>query len=308
MNKVSILFFNNREVRAVWDDAASKWWFSVLDVVAAINHEPDYAKTRNYWKYLKAKLRREKNELVSATTQLKLKAADGKSYLSDVLDADGVVALAKNIPNDRATAFLDWFLYSDTTIDGQSKKKAYALFESGLLKGLEPGSVKCLQQIHAYLFGGLYDFAGQIRNLNISKDGFTFAPAQYFPTTLPAIERMPETTFDEIVGKYIEMNVAHPFMEGNGRATRIWLDLMLKRTLRKCVDWSRVEKRAYLDAMRQSVTDPAPLKDLLRPVLTSKIDDREIFMKGIDYSYYYEEPDDNPTPPSFAPPNKRSNE
>ncbi len=171
----------------------------------------------------------------------------------------------------------------------RSKKKAYALFESGLLNELEPGSVKCLQQIHAYLFGGLYDFAGQIRTLNISKGGFTFAPTQFFPTTLPTIERMAETTFDEIIDKYAEMNVAHPFMEGNGRATRIWLDLMLKRSLKKCVDWSQVDKRAYLAAMRQSVTDAAPLKTLLNAALTDKIADRETFMKGIDYSYYYEE-------------------
>ena len=178
---------------------------------------------------------------------------------------------------------------SKVSIEVKSKKKAYALFESGLLDSLEPGSVKCLQQIHAYLFGGLYDFAGQIRSLNISKGGFTFAPAQYFPTTLPAIERMPETTFDEIIDKYVEMNVAHPFMEGNGRATRIWLDLMLKRALKKCVDWSHVDKRAYLAAMRQSVTDSSPLKTLLNAALTDKIADRETFMKGIDYSYYYEE-------------------
>ena len=289
MSKVSIRFFNDREVRAIWDDDGAKWWFSVLDVVAAINREADYTKTRNYWKFLKAKLKRNGSQLVSATTQLKLKAPDGKRRLTDVLDSDGIVALAKNIPNDRAMAFLDWFLYSDTTIDGQSKKKAYALFESGLLESLEPGSVKCLQQIHAYLFGGLYDFAGQIRTMNISKGGFTFAPAQFFPTTLPTIERMPETTFDEIIDKYVEMNVAHPFMEGNGRSTRIWLDLMLKRSLRKCVDWSQVDKRAYLDAMRQSVTDAAPLKTLLKGALTDKINDRETFMKGIDYSYYYEE-------------------
>ena len=287
--KVSIRFYNDREVRAIWDDAASKWWFSVLDIVAAINHEPDYVKTRNYWKFLKAKLKRANDELVSATTQLRLKAADGKRYLSDVLDADGVIALAKKIPNERATAFLDWFLYSDNTIDGQSKKKAYALFESGLLQSLEPGTVKCLQQIHAYLFGGLYDFAGQIRTKNISKGGFTFANALHFQTTLPAIEHMPETTFDEIVDKYVEMNVAHPFMEGNGRATRIWLDLMLKRSLKKCIDWSKVDKRTYLDAMRVSVTDSTALKALLLPALTDKIADREMFMKGIDYSYYYEE-------------------
>ena len=291
MQKISIRFYNDREVRAIWDDAASKWWFSVLDIVAAINREPDYAKTRNYWKFLKAKLKRANDELVSATTQLRLKAADGKRYLSDVLDADGVIALAKKIPNERATAFLDWFLYSDNTIDGQSKKKAYTLFESGLLKNLEPGSVKCLQQIHAYLFGGLYDFAGQIRTKNISKGGFTFANALHFQTTLPAIEHMPETTFDEIVDKYVEMNVAHPFMEGNGRSTRIWLDLMLKRSLKKCVDWSRIDKRAYLEAMRESVSNSAKLKELLAAALTDKIDDREMFMKGIDYSYYYEEPE-----------------
>ena len=287
--KISIRFYNDREVRAVWDDAASKWWFSVLDIVAAINREPDYAKTRNYWKWLKAKLRREDSQLVSATTQLRLGAPDGKRRMSDVLDADGVIALAKKIPNERATAFLDWFLYSDNTVDGQSKKKAYALFESGLLKNLEPGTVKCLQQIHAYLFGGLYDFAGQIRTKNISKGGFTFANALHFPTTLSAIEHMPETTFGEIIDKYVEMNVAHPFMEGNGRSTRIWLDLMLKRSLKKCIDWSRVGKRAYLEAMRESVSDSAKLKELLAEALTDKIDDREMFMKGIDYSYYYEE-------------------
>ena len=288
--KLSIRFFNDCEVRAVWDDGATKWWFSVLDVIAAINQEADYAKTRNYWKWLKAKLRRENDQLVSATTQLKLVAPDGKRRLSDVLDSDGVIALAKRIPNERATAFLDWFLYSDSTIDGQSKKKAYALFESGILAGIEPGTVKCLQQIHAYIFGGLYDFAGQIRTLNISKGGFTFANAQNFAATLPVIERMPETTFDEIADKYIEMNIAHPFMEGNGRATRIWLDLMLKRSLKRCVDWSKIDKRYYLDAMRRSVTDGTQIKKLLRDALTSKINDREMFMKGIDYSYYYEEP------------------
>ena len=153
---------------------------------------------------------------------------------------------------------------------------------------MEPGTVRCLQQIHAYLFGGLYDFAGQIRTKNISKGGFTFANALHFSTILPAIEHMPETSFSEIIDKYVEMNVAHPFMEGNGRSTRIWLDLMLKRSLKKCVDWSRVDKKTYLDAMRQSVVDSTPLKVLLEPALTDRIDDREMFMKGIDYSYYYE--------------------
>lgn len=289
MSKISIRFFNDREVRAVWDDANAKWWFAVMDVVAVLNEETDYGKVRNYWKYLKAKLKREKSQVVSATTQLRLRARDRKSYLTDCLDSEGIIALAKNFPNNRAMAFLDWFLYSDNTIDGQSKKKAYSLFESGMLQSLEPGSVKSLQQIHSYLFGGLYDFACQIRTKNISKGGFSFANALHFPSTLPLIERMPETTFDEIMDKYVEMNVAHPIMEGNGRATRIWLDLMLKRSLKKCVDWSRIDKNAYHEAMRQSVSDNTKIKSLVKNALTNKINDRETFMKSIDYSYYYEQ-------------------
>ena len=289
--KKSIRFFNDREVRAVWDEEHSKWWFSVLDIIAAINEQDDYQKTRNYWKYLKTKLRKENSQLVSATNQLKLKASDGKSYKTDTFDAEGVTLLAKHINNTKATSFLDWFLYSDNTIDGQSKKKAYQLFESGILKTIDPDTIKCLQQIHAYLFGGLYDFAGQIRTKNISKGDFTFANCMHFPETLQTIERMPETTFDEIMDKYIEMNVAHPFMEGNGRSTRIWLDLMLKRSLKRCVDWSQIDKNEYLSAMRESVSDSTHIKALVLPALTTKIDDREMFMKGIDYSYYYEQND-----------------
>ncbi|MBB1573034.1 MAG: Fic family protein [Bacteroidia bacterium] len=290
-HRISIRFFNDREVRAVWDDENSKWWFSVLDVIGAINGQDDYQKTRNYWKYLKTKLKNEGHELVSVTNRLKLYAPDGKRRLTDALDSEGVTLLAKAIPNAKATSFLDWFLYSDNTIDGQSKKKAYQLFESGVLRTIEPGSVKCLQQIHAYLFGGLYDFAGQIRTKNISKGGFTFANCMYFPETLQTIERMPETTFDEIMDKYIEMNVAHPFMEGNGRSTRIWLDLMLKHSLRRCVDRSQINKNDYLAAMRESVSDDTHIKALVKNALTPKIDDRELFMKGIDYSYYYEQND-----------------
>ena len=180
---------------------------------------------------------------------------------------------------------------SDNTIDVKSKQKAYALFESGLLKSIETGTVKGLQQIHAYLFGGLYDFAGQIRSVNIFKGGFSFAQVLYLHNALKQIEAMPENNFDEIIDKYVEMNVAHPFREGNGRATRIWLDMMLKKNLRLCIDWSQVDKRTYLDAMQHSVTDSEMLKFLLRSALTDKIADREIFMKGIDYSYYYEEND-----------------
>ncbi|MBQ3596083.1 MAG: Fic family protein [Bacteroidales bacterium] len=289
MSKISIRFFNDREVRAVWDEENSKWWFNVVDIVSILNEQPDYIKSHNYWRWLKRKLKSENNELVSTTHSFKFIAPDGKKRLADTLDSDGVIELAKNFPNTKSVKFLDWFLYSDNTIDGQSKKKAYTLFESGLLDSLEVGSMKCLQQIHAYLFGGLYDFAGKIRTKNISKGGFTFAPCQYFDITLRTIENMPETTFDEIMDKYIEMNVAHPFMEGNGRSTRIWLDLMLKRSLKKCVDWSRINKNDYLNAMSISPVDGTEIKRLVENALTNKINDREIFMKGIDYSYYYEE-------------------
>lgn len=291
VQKISIRFFDDREVRAVWDEAAAKWWFSVLDIVGVLNAQDDYAKNRNYWKYLKTKLRKNGSELVSATNQLKLLASDGKRYLTDVLDNDGVIVLAKSFPNNKASRFIEWFTNSDESIDGKSRSKAYALFESSLIDSIEVGTVRGLQQIHAYLFGGLYDFAGQIRTVNIAKAGFQFAMAQFLSQTLADVERMPEDSFENIIDKYVEMNVAHPFREGNGRATRIWLDLMLKKNLQQCIDWSQVDKRKYLEAMTRSVADPTSIKDLLRSALTDKINDRDTFMKGIDYSYYYEQED-----------------
>lgn len=291
VQKISIRFFDDREVRAVWDEAGAKWWFSVLDIVGVLNAQDDYAKNRNYWKYLKTKLRNEGNEVVSSTNQLKLLAPDGKRRLTDVLDNNGVIALAKSFPNNKAPRFIEWFTNSDESIDGKSRSKAYALFESSLIDSIEVGTVKGLQQIHAYLFGGLYDFAGQIRTVNIAKAGFQFAMAQYLCQALADVECMPEDSFENIIDKYVEMNVAHPFREGNGRATRIWLDLMLKKNLRQCIDWSHVDKRKYLESITRSVADATAITDLLRSALTDKINDRDTFMKGIDYSYYYEQED-----------------
>ena len=159
------------------------------------------------------------------------------------------------------------------------------------MDSIEVGTTRGLQQIHAYLFGGLYDFAGQIRTVTISKGDFTFCRAQFLPQALKDIDRMADDTFDEIVAKYVEMNVAHPFMEGNGRSTRLWLDLLMKHRIGLCVDWSRIAKRDYLNAMILSATDSAPLHALLKGALTDKINDRELFLKGIDYSYYYEQED-----------------
>lgn len=238
MSKVSVRFFDDREVRAVWDDDNSKWWFSVLDIVAVLTNQDDYTKTRNYWKYLKAKLKKESSEVVSATTQLKIIAPDGKS-----------------------------------------KQKAYALFESSFIDSIEVGTTKGLQQ----------DFAGQIRQKNISKGSFQFAVSHYLGSTLKKIEQMPENSFDEIIDKYTELNIAHPFMEGNGRSMRIWLDLILKRRLKKCVDWSKIGKREYLDAIMKSPVDNLDIKGLLKNALTDEINSHEVYMKGIDYSYYYEE-------------------
>lgn len=286
--KISIRFFDDREVRAVWDDTHTKWWFSVLDIVGILNEEPDYTKTRNYWKYLKAKLKKENHEVVSATTQFKFQAPDGKKRMADMLDSEGVTKLAKHFPNNRAMKFLDWFLYSDTSIDGQSKKRAYTLFESSLIHEFEIGTTKGLQQIHAYLFGGLYDFAGQIREKSISKGGYSFVYAQHLKVTLQQIDAMPQITFEEIMQKYAAMNKAHPFMEGNGRSTRVWLDLMLKKELKKCVDWSKISKEHYMNAMIISTVDYSVLAQLIKRALTDKINDREMFIKGIDYSYYYE--------------------
>ena len=289
MSKISIRFYNDREVRAVWDELQAKWWFSANDIVRAINDEPDYVKAGNYWRWLKHKLEKEGVQLVSVTHEFKFESPDGKKRNADALDDGCVRIVAANYPNNRANAFLDWFTYSDNTIDGKSRKKAYSLFESGILDTMAPGTVQCLQQIHAYIFGGLYDFAGKIRQVNIAKGGFQFAQAQFLPQALKDIEAMPETTLDEIIDKYVEMNVAHPFREGNGRSTRIWLDLILKKRLGKCVDWSRIDKNDYLDAMQKSVVNASRIKALLSDALTDKIADRETFMKGIDYSYYYEQ-------------------
>ncbi len=169
-----------------------------------------------------------------------------------------------------------------------SKKKAIELFEKGLLDKLEAGKFSALKEIHKYLFEDIYDFAGEIRTVNISKGNFRFAPLMYLEAALQNIDKMPQSTFDEIVEKYVEMNIAHPFREGNGRSTRIWLDLILKTEIGQVVDWSKVDKEDYLLAMERSPVKDIEIKHLLKNALTSEIDSREVFMKGIDHSYYYE--------------------
>ena len=287
-NKKSIRFYKDHEVRAVWDEERSSWWFSIVDICGAITDSPN---PRKYWSVLKTRLKKSGNELTTRCSQLKMTAADGKRYATDCFAEDDIIQLVRVIPSKKSEDFLDWFIYSDNTLDGQSKKKAYTLLESGLLDSMKPGTVKCLQQIHAFLFGGLYDFAGKIRTKTISKGNTIFCLAEHLHQYLQTVESMPDSTFDEIVDKYVEMNMAHPFMEGNGRSTRIWLDLMLKKRISLCIDWSKIAKHEYLEAMIDSEKNSDRIRALLRNALTDKIDDRETFMKGIDYSYYYEQED-----------------
>lgn len=285
MLKTSIRFFENIPVRAVWDEVSSKWWFCATDIAEALTKSKN---PRSYWNAIK----RRKSELSTICRQLKLTASDGKKYLTDVVDDEGVNIVIALIPSKKTLIFDKWLKGMGTSVDDKSKLKAYELFESGMINEIEVGTVKGLQQIHSYIFGGLFDFAGQIRGVNIAKGGFAFAPAMYLKENLEIIERMPEDTLEAIVKKYVEMNVAHPFREGNGRSTRIWLDLILKKNLKKCVDWSRIDKREYLSAMQESPVDPAHIYELIKQALTTEIDNRETFMKGIDYSYYYEQVDE----------------
>lgn len=174
------------------------------------------------------------------------------------------------------------------SIDEQSLQNAYRLFESGAIDAVEVGTLRGLLDIHKYLFGGLYDFAGQIREKNISKGGFRFANSLYLKEALAKIEQMPENSFEEVVAKYVEMNVAHPFMEGNGRSMRIWLDMILKKRLGKVVNWQTVDKDRYLQAMERSPINDLEIRTLLMSALTDDVDNREIIFKGIEQSYYYE--------------------
>lgn len=173
-------------------------------------------------------------------------------------------------------------------LDEISLANAHRLYESGDIENMEVGTTRGLQQIHAYLLGGLYDFAGRIREANVSKGNFRFANCLYLKEALAAIEKMPEATFEDIIAKYVEMNIAHPFREGNGRATRIWLDMMLKKNLQRVVDWRNIDRDKYLQAMERSPVNDLELRFLIQPNLTDRTDDREVIFKGLEQSYYYE--------------------
>ena len=280
--KTSIRYFNKKPVRSRWDDESSSWLVCAIDLIDAV---VETSNPRIYWYAIK----RRNVELSTNCKQLKMIASDGKFYETDCLTIEGLDCLLDVLPRKQRQALKEWLKGNNSPLDEQSKKKAYDLIESGIIKDIEVGTTKGLQQIHSYLFDGLYAFAGKIRNKNISKGGFMFANALYLPEILKQIDNMSEKTIKEIVDKYVEMNIAHPFMEGNGRATRIWLDQILIRSLRKCVDWSKIDKNDYLNAMRLSPNDPSKIFKLINESLTDDFENRELIIKGIDYSYYYEE-------------------
>ena len=285
MVKHSIRYFNNHPIRAIWDDDKSIWWYSAIDLIEALVNPNS---PRRYWNNVKTR----NPELQKFCFQLKMYAADNKKYLSDVINEDGLRVLLNIIPSKYKKEIQDWIKRMLDPIDEQSKRKAYELYKTNLISEDEIGTMVALRKIHSYLFEGLYPFAGQFRTKTISKGGFVFANGDFLPSILKNIDKMSENSFDEIVEKYVEMNVAHPFMEGNGRATRIRLDLIFIKNLKKCIDWSKISKNDYLEAMQESPFNDLKLKKLLKTALTDKINSREIFIKGIDTSYYYEEVED----------------
>ena len=283
--KTSIRYFNKKPVRSRWDEESSSWFVCAIDLIAAV---VETSNPRIYWYTIKTR----NSELLANCKQLKMTASDGKTYDTDCLSIKGLDVLLDILPRKRRSIFKEWLKGNNDPLDEQSKKKAYDLINSGIIYDIEVGTTKGLQQIHSYLFDGLYDFAGKIRDKNISKGGFMFANALYLPNILNDIDKMPENTIEQIVDKYVEMNIAHPFMEGNGRATRIWLDQILIRSLKKCVDWSKIDKKEYLVAMSISSSSSKQIFMLIKNALTSDFENRELIIKGIDYSYYYEEIDD----------------
>lgn len=282
LEKTSIRYFNKKPVRSRWDEETSSWLVCAIDLIAAV---VETSNPRIYWYTIKTR----NSELLANCKQLKMTASDGKVYDTDCLSIKDLDILLDILPRKRRKILKEWLKGNNDPLDEQSKKKAYDLINSGVIYDIEVGTTRGLQQIHSYLFEGLYDFAGKIRNKNISKGGFMFANALHLQSILNDIDKMPENTIEQIVDKYVEMNIAHPFMEGNGRATRIWLDQILIRSLKKCVDWSKIDKKEYLDAMSVSPSSSKQIFILIKNSLTSDFENRELIIKGIDYSYYYEE-------------------
>ena len=282
--KTSIRYFNNKKVRSRYNYSHNKWYYVASDIVSSLI---ETSNSRKYWNTFKNR----HPILKQYISTIKMMADDGNAYQTDCLDDEGVKTLLSFLKTNDKDYFYKWIKGLNNKEDEISRLRAYELYENGLLNNMEEGKISSLKSIHKYLFDGIYDFAGIIRNKNIKKGNFAFANCMYLEEILEKIEKMDDNTFSNIINKYIEINVAHPFMEGNGRSMRIWLDLMLIKKLNYCIDWSIIDKKEYLSAMEKSVFDGSDIKDLLEKALIPYTNDRETFIKGIDYSYYYEEID-----------------
>ena len=283
--KTSIRYFNNKKVRSRYDCDLNKWYYSASDIISSLLNTSN---SRKYWNTFKNR----HSILKSYVKIIKMTADDGKIYQTDSLDEEGIKVLLSLIKNiDLVGYFNKWIKGLNNKEDELSRLKSYELYDNNILLNMEAGKFKSLSEIHKYIFDGIYDFAGKIRDKNIKKKNFAFANAMYLNEIIGKIDDMDDSNFTSIVDKYIEMNIAHPFMEGNGRSMRIWLDLLFIKRLNKCIDWSKIDKTKYLDAMEKSVIDDELIKELLQNALVDYTNDREVFIKGIDYSYYYEEID-----------------
>ena len=280
--KTSIRYFNKKPVRSRRDEETSSWLVCAIDLIAAV---VETTNPRIYWYTIK----RRHSELIANCKQLKMISSDSKAHNTDCLTIKGIDILLVILPSKQRPILKSWLKGNNDSLDERSKQKAYDLIDSEVIKDIEVGTTKGLRKIHSYLFDGLYDFAGKIRSRNISKGGFMFANALYLPNILKDIDKMPQSSLEEIVDKYVEMNIAHPFLEGNGRSTRIWLDQILISSIGKCVDWSKIDKNAYLNAMKVSPSSPKDIFELIKNALTGDTNNKELINKGIDYSYYYEE-------------------
>lgn len=278
--KTLIRYFDETPIRCRWEKNKNEWFYAVMDVIETLV-KPAYP--RKYWNTFKHR----RPELLKKIKEMKLTSSDDKKYSTDVVGGEGVDYLLSYLSCSKKEEFSRWAKSLTNPLDEESRIKAYSLFDNGLLDEAEVGTFAGLQKIHAYLFDELYPYAGKLREENLPKGDKKLVDYKKLPETLKKIDEMPEGTLDEIIEKYIQMNEAHPFFDGNGVAMRIWLNQIFKKELNKIIDWSRIDKQDYLKAMQEK--DVAELDNLFFFAFAYGTDSKEVFIRGIDYSYYFEE-------------------
>lgn len=276
-----VKILNGKTVRIVWSEPASTFLYSATDLVLAFANSKN---PRIYWNAIK----RRHPEIRKYCSQAKLLAADEKQYKSDVLTCDGINELVLILKHPNRRYLIDWIRGSNEPVNEQAKKRAYDLFGTNILKTDEIGTFIGLRKIHAYLFDGLYKNVGRVRTKNVVKNGVEYANYTFLKQILTHIDSMSSNTFDEIVEKYVEMNIAYPFLDGCEQSMRIWLDQMLKNKLEKCINWAKVKREDYLEAMKESPYNDSQIKKVLKRAISIKILDKNVYQTGLDSSFFYE--------------------